>query len=696
MSSLATAFRCAREWPESSVPLGMYCRNRLLVYLWTPSFLSRRSELSDGVIRHFSAASRPSRVVPTPQSGACCGRLVTKNTLGRDRVPWYVSSRAITIALRNADGWPTMTRVLHWASSRVRRIGVWGWLSLLIIVLATSAKALESTFYWFASPDDDALFVRMANGFVHGQWSSSWRSTGALSLAKAVGYPIFLSASHVLPWTPTLSAFLLYLLGVVLISTSWYLIRGSKPQAFLVVLILALNPIFFTVANQRIERDAFICALSTVAIGLSLLIGVRIRDDRTVARVLLSTAMVIVLGITVGVVAITKPIWPWLLIGLAALGLPFVTQLARLRGWKSASIRVGLVILALLAGLFATVQTTKTMNSRRYHVALVDDYSSGAFARTWQLWASVEAGKVRQFVPITSTMRAAVYTISPTAAKLAPYLESPNDPWKAIDCQWGGLHICDESGTWFPWDLRSAAEATGEIHSVQDFQRFFSHVVDDIARACSDGKLRCSTSLVLATGLPPLDEISLTDVLSDTAHGLQDMVWNRLPIGPPPFDVAPSTSSYAVGDTPTPAQYDLWSSVVSGMPSPRSLTKSTGSTIVYPPLRVVDVLYGIGNLALIALAAAGAGACVFASSRGRRRRRRGESISGAAIAGALLVAPLLGMGSLALFQAALRTGWVSPLYWTDFATPFELALVIGGVTGWTYLVSRYREGRLNA
>ncbi len=513
----------------------------------------------------------------------------------------------------------------------------------------------------------------MAVGFVHGHWSSGTLSRGA-------GWPFFLAASHFFPWTPTLSVFLVYLVGVVLIATSWYLLRDSKRQAFVVVLFLSMNPIFFTVQNQRLERDALICAVSTIAIGLFLLVGARITHDLTMARVLRLTAMIIVLGITVGVVAITKPTWLWLVAGLAAVGLPFATCLARRRGWKGASIRIGLVVVTFFAGFFVTVQACRTMNDRTYHVALVDDFSSGAFARTWNLWASVEAGTVRPLVQITSTMRAAVYAISPTAAKLAPYLESPNDQLKKVDCE-SIVHICNESGAWLPWDIRVAAQETGAIHSMYDLQRFFSHIADDIARGCSDGKLRCSTSPVLGTGLPPLDDISLTDVLSNTAHGVQDMIWDRLPIGP-----TPSMSL-------TRAEYEVWSSVVSGMPSYQSLTKSTGSDIAYPALRLLDALYGIGNLALLALAVVGAGASVFALSRGPRIRRRGDSTpGGAAIAGALLIAPLVGMGILGLFQATQGQPYVTPLYWTDFATPLQLALVIGGVTGWTYLRG-YREGR---
>jgi hypothetical protein len=492
---------------------------------------------------------------------------------------------------------------------------------------------------------------------------------------------MFLAASHIFPWTPTLSVFILYLIGVVLIARSWYLLRGSRAQAFVVLAFLTLNPIFFTETNQRMERDAFICAVSTVVIGLLLVVLPHLKDDLTTFGVLVLAAIVLVAGIAVGIVAITKPTWLWLPPVCAALSLPFVTQIARRRGWRIACIRATLIVLVFCTGVIGTVEACKVMDNRRYHVALVDDSSTGQFARAWKLWASVEAGRVRPFVAITSTMRAAVYRISPTAAKLAPLLEAPNDASKQVDCR-SVVHICNEAGGWFEWDLLGASSKTGRVHSVEEVQVFFSRIADDIARACSDGKLRCSTSPVLGSGLPPLDDIPLTAVMADAARGLQEMVWNRLPIGPTP--------SVAL----TPASYAVWSEVVSGMPSEHSLRKPPRSNIVYPVLRFVDVIYGFGNLALLALAAAGAGATALGIlSRGSRPRRRTDSISSVPVVGALLVGPVLGMGGLGLFQAAQGLTYVTPLYWTDFATPLELALVVAGLAGWANLASRYRRNR---
>lgn len=95
---------------------------------------------------------------------------------------------------------PTRRQVWMWRS---------GWAAILLVGLVI--KALQAPLYIFGSSDDDELMVRMAQGFVHGHWSSSWSSTGIDTLVKSVGYPLFLAGAHFLPWSPVVSAYIVYL-----------------------------------------------------------------------------------------------------------------------------------------------------------------------------------------------------------------------------------------------------------------------------------------------------------------------------------------------------------------------------------------------------------------------------------------------------------------------------------------------------
>ena len=584
----------------------------------------------------------------------------------------------------------------------------WHWLWwpfwLAILTAGVVVKAGQTTTYLFGTRDDDELMVRMAKGFLDGHWSSTWASTGTVTLAKPVGYPLFLAGVHYLPWSPVLSAYLLFLFGAVLISWSWKRISGSRPQATLVLTMLTFSPTFFASNDQGIYRDLFVDALATVTIGLAFVVAAEVQSRRggrsaegvgargahrhssstpSRFRRSLPYLLAILMGVTIGLAAITKPTYQWLVIAAAApLAYPVVTRLGPGRFRVASLLKMVLAALLVVASVFGVVETTKLQNKQSYHVALVEDFSSGALARVWKLWASVEAGAPERYVPITRAMRLAVYRVSPTAAQLEPWLESPNDSWTKLDCE-SSLHICNEAGNWFQWDLRDAAASVGHIHSVAGLQTYLNRIADDIARACGDGRLTCSSSPVLATGLPRLNQIPLGSVTSYTTGGLWQMARSQLPVLPASTSPPPSS-----------AQYALWNSVVPGMPPLESLSTGPIAAGDSPDLRPLITAYGIANLLLLAGLCLGLGTWLVDRLFRRAEPLRRPDREAACSAALFLVATLVGMVTLAVFAAALGfAGYTGYSYWTDFATPGELVLLLGAFAFVPVLRHRVRLGR---
>lgn len=314
------------------------------------------------------------------------------------------------------------------------------------------------------------------------------------------------------------------------------------------------------------------------------------------------------------------------------------------------------------------VTAVAVANQHAYGVSLVDDISGGGLPALWKAWASVEAGPPRAYVPVTAAMRQAVYRVSPAARELEPYLESPTDPWKRHDCN-SVQHICDESGKFFDWDLRSAAAASGRVHSEAQLQGLFAAAATQITGACRSGALRCDASPVLATGLPPLDRLPLGTVASETAAGLFDMAAGPLGYGSPG------------GTVPRPSLYRLWASVIPGMPPLDRVAAGTSPGWLDPLLRLVDWAFRLVNLALLAAVAAGLALAL---------RRRGRLEGDAGLASVLfLVSAGLGMLVLALVNAVQRPTHVSPLYWSDFVACAQLSLLFGAFAVWPVL----RPGR---
>jgi hypothetical protein len=573
---------------------------------------------------------------------------------------------------------------------------------LAILTAGVVVKALQTTTYLFGTRDDDELMVRMAKGFLDGHWSSTWASTGPATLAKPVGYPLFLAGAHYLPWSPVLSAYLLYLLGAVLIAWSWRRISGSRPQATIVLVMLTFSPTLIASYDQSVYRDVFVDALATVAIGLAFVIAAeshlrrRGRPAEPVSarvahrhssyrpsrfRRCLPFLLALSIGVAIGLAAITKPTYQWLVIAVAApLAYPVAQRLGPGRFRVASLLKMLLAGLLVVAGVFGVVETTKVQNKQAYHVALVEDFSSGALARVWKLWTGVEAGAPERYVPITRAMRLAVYRVSPTAAQLKPWLESPTDGWKRLDCE-SAVHICNEAGDWFQWDLRYTAASLGGIHSVAGLQTYLNRIADDIARACADGRLTCSSSPVLATGLPRLDRIPIGAVVTYTTSGLWQMVRDQ-------FSARPLSTG-----RPTPAQYALWNSVVPAMPPLESLSTGHAAAGDSAGLRPLIIVYGIANLLLLTGLCLGVGAWLGDRLFRRARPRRRPDRQAASSAALFLVATFVGMGTLAIFAAALGGGgYTAYYYWTDFATPGELVLVLGTIAFAPVLRHRVHRG----
>ena len=149
-----------------------------------------------------------------------------------------------------------------------------------IVAVGLLLKALQSPLYIFGADDDDELMVRMAQGFLRGHWSSTFSTTGAVTLTKPIGFPVFLAVVHFLPWSPLVSNYMLYLVGAGLVAWSWRRLSGSRAQATVVLAALAFNPILFATDSQQVYREVFIDAVATVAIGLSFVVAAEVMGRR--------------------------------------------------------------------------------------------------------------------------------------------------------------------------------------------------------------------------------------------------------------------------------------------------------------------------------------------------------------------------------------------------------------------------------
>lgn len=351
--------------------------------------------------------------------------------------------------------------------------------------------------------------MRTAAALMRGEWLGEWGSQPVphITLAKGPGYAIFLASTHWTGVAPQNISYALYLLGALLLVLGLKRHTGAGVAVALYAL-LAWNQVAFAGDLSRIYRDQLVAAVALLSLGLAVQLANALAGRREAAgprqRRMRPWALAILLGAALGWLLITRSDVVWVITTAVLV----VIMGAAPTIWRSKGWAVPLSSLALV-GMVAALPTlgVVAMNQHTYQVALLDDYSQGAFADSVKSWSSVPGGE--DFLVVSDDQREAVYAVSSTARLLEPFLEAPGNWWVAHGCsfQTDTYVPCDEFGGSFSWALRDAAMATGEIRTAAEFQQFFQRLDDEIVTACSSQVLACGARAI-SPDVPSLDRIS--------------------------------------------------------------------------------------------------------------------------------------------------------------------------------------------
>lgn len=544
------------------------------------------------------------------------------------------------------------------------RPGVW----LLVTALALTLRWLVPAQPFAAvAKFDDGLMVRDAHAILTGNWLGAWDT---LTLAKPAGYPLFLVLAWELRLSPAIAATLVLVLGACLVFTALRRFRVPFGLATAVYAALLFNPALLSEQASRVYRDGFMASLVVVIAGAALWTGIALRQSARVGASWHRGALAAsALGISLGWLYITKSQVSYVFAALAvALILAVVVRVQRGPGHRAMRWR-GPVMIVVIGGVAAVLPIAGVVweNHAHYGYAGTDDFYTGAYATDWQAWAQVEAGAPRAYVPITRAQREAIYAVSPTAARLAPFLEvGPGQGWRGASCQ--EMAICDESGAWFVWDLRDALVNAGLAPDEPHFQAANQQIAREIRAACGDGRLRCS-SVPAPVGMPPLDRLAAGDVIMGTRDAVRTTVGFA--------DVQRRVTVARVVD---PESVPLWSETVVGAgDAPDSPLMSRRIAISVP---IVTALAWTYQAAAFVLGVPIALLCLLHVMLGRTRRR-------------LSVMALLLLASILVW--ALESGIVAagagPFYASSslYALPVTSMLILGIALGVVSMVQIIRS-----
>lgn len=370
------------------------------------------------------------------------------------------------------------------ASSVKRSIGhAWFWgPAALSTALFVALVAHLPTVIFAGAGHDDAWFWHRARSIASGHWLGDYDQ---FTLMKGAGYPLFLAINHLLGMPLPVSQALLYSVACLLLAFAVSRTTGRPWLALLLLLGLQWHPM--VLEWQRIIRDNIYAAQALLLLACLLWFLFLARSHKG------RLAWAAVAGLTLGWFWSTREDGIWILPGIAILLVVRALQVWRNRDGMR-GIGAGSLLMALVAaGFLALIATANWTKYGRFETVDVKGVAfSGAVSRLQQ----VRVGDVEAYVPVPGKVRRAVYPVSPTFARLQPYLEDAGRHWTRHGCRIYADTCGDYAGGWFIWALRDGVASLGAYESPDAAAAFYRALSEEVQVACGTGKLTCEPTAI--------------------------------------------------------------------------------------------------------------------------------------------------------------------------------------------------------
>lgn len=369
---------------------------------------------------------------------------------------------------------------------------------------------------------DDGFFILRGVSLADGNWMGAYDQ---YTLIKGAGYPLFLAVISVVRVPAPLAHALFTVAAIWLLSFLTQKISRSLMLAAAVfeVTLWNLGP-----EMSRIVRDAIYHAQFMVCFA-GLVLAFLASGRRRALMMALS-------GLCFG--------WLWITREEGTILLPTFLLIWGYFGYSYFQ-RAQRRELGLLAALFVGGATllplfTAARNWSRYREFEMVD-TQGDFAGAISALESIDQPNEKPFMAISRAVRDKAYAVSPTFARVRPYLDEPGAPrvvgWKAASCTYIPTSCGDYGVGWFMWAFRDAAALDGDFANAKKSSDFFHAVHNEITAACNNGKLTCHHSPI------PFVPHMVTGEVGTFETSFATLVKMLLFVAPPPSEVGPSVGT---------------------------------------------------------------------------------------------------------------------------------------------------------
>ena len=369
------------------------------------------------------------------------------------------------------------------SEAKLRNSAYWFWAGLIITAFKLWLTRAQPVYAIGGAAHDDRLFLLLAESLIKGEWLGAYNQ---MTLAKGPFYSIWIAGLYWFGIPLGLGVQLAYAGACALLTRACRPAIRSAGLLFAIYAFLLWNPMSFEGPTLgRIIRQQIYTPLALVILaGLVALYG---RRAEKLSRQL---PWAILVGLASGCFWLTREESVWLVPSVGLLAVAAIVgayRISRLQvGTMTRSFGVAIACAALPIFLVAW------QNHRHYGWFGTVEFRAPEFNDAYGAMVRVKMGPEIPYVPVTRQAREAMYAISPSFAKLQPFLEGDyGRDWAGAGTPMTKQPAAERQigGGWMTWALRDTVAAAGFCHDAKEAMIFYQKMADDINRACDAGRL---------------------------------------------------------------------------------------------------------------------------------------------------------------------------------------------------------------
>jgi len=373
---------------------------------------------------------------------------------------------------------------LHWPPSFFLVV------AYIVIAIIKLFLVSDQGLFSYYGPHDDLLYLRHAESILNGQWLGDYNN---LTLAKGVGYPLWIALSNLLSVDLLLAQHILYILACFLFVLAISPSLSSNRWRIVLFMLLVFNPISYadTVGN-RVIRDGIYPALVLMVFSLIILIHSAIsRYQRKPIFLSLS------LGLSFFFFWVTREEGIWLLPAILVL----ISGLLMLQV-KAFRVRFFIFVVVIpVVQVFLLISSLMYLNYKHYGVYVHNDVKSGSFVSAYSALQRLKTEDVNR-LELPAHTRGVLYDLSPSFAQLKDTLDDSRKWW------FTGKE--DIHNGMFIWGFRDAVKERGYYADAYTSEMFYRRITEEINSACLQNVALCRERR--ETLSPSLRSMSLNDL----------------------------------------------------------------------------------------------------------------------------------------------------------------------------------------